>query len=168
MAARPKHLIPGRVATAVDLSDAPSEAKVVIRCATLVSYWRHVLERVGNLFEDLSVAQCAVGFSLGTLPSGRPYPVGFDFEDLPIPVRSGPPHTPTPWRGPLLRSPVRSVTDDGLIGPTLDHLLRHFSYRHTRSTIERALLSAAPTWSVDVAGSRPEENTETASSEAAE
>ena len=132
----------------------------MIRCATLVSYWRSVLQRLGNVFEDLEVAECAVGFNLGTLPAGRPYPVGFDFDDLPTPRRSGPSHTPAPWRGPLLRTPARAITDDGLIGPTLDHLLRHFSYRHTAPTIAAAVRQTAPQWSVNVAGASSEQQEE--------
>jgi Fic family protein len=149
-------LYPGPLAIAhwaLDAANVPSEGKVLIGCRALVAYWQTVLEGMGGLFNELSVKECAVGMNLTTYPAGRPYPVGFDFGDLPTPVRSSAAHTPGAWRSPFVRTPTAELASSGVISAALDHLLRHFSYRHTAETIAVVAGSRGDVWRPDEPGS---------------
>jgi Fic family protein len=138
---------------ALDAANVPSEAKVLIVCRALVAYWRTVLGGMSELFGELSVRECAVGMNLTTQPAGRPYPVGFDFGDLPTPVRSSAAHTPGAWRSALVRTPTAELASSGVINAALDHLLRHFSYRHTAETIAVVAGSRDEIWRPEDPGS---------------
>jgi Fic family protein len=138
---------------ALDAANVPSEAKVLIVCQALVAYWRTVLEGMSELFGELSVRECAVGMNLTTQPAGRPYPVGFDFGDLPTPVRSSAAHTPGAWRSAFVRTPTAELASSGVINAALDHLLRHFSYRHTAETIAVVAGSRGEIWRPEEPGS---------------
>ena len=137
---------------ALDPADVPSEGKLAISVRRLVSYWRAVLMTLRDLFLSLNVTSCALGLSLTTYPAGRPYPVEFDFSGLPAPLRSGEHATPPDWRSAWVHTPVASITEADLLGSALDQALRHFSYRHTSSTVEAALDGREHPWDPDTSG----------------
>ena len=131
---------------ALDPSDLPAEGKLAIDVRGLVSYWRTVITTLRDLMLSLDVTSCALGMGLTTYPAGRPYPVGFDFDGLPPPVRSGQHETPPNWHSAWVQSPVARLTDVDILGAALDQALRHFSYRHTSSTVQGALEDIGQTW----------------------
>jgi hypothetical protein len=144
-------LYPGPLAIAhwaLDPAAAPTDVKVAIRIAALVGYWRHALEAMRAFFESLHVNRCAVAMTIGTYPAARPYPAGFDFAPFPSPVRSGAGDVPTPWRSQWVQTPVVDLADEALLVSALDQVLRHFSYRHTASTIDAVLAAPPETWDV--------------------
>ena len=137
---------------ALDPPTLPSEAKLAIGVRVLLSYWRAVLTTVRDLLLSLDVTSCAVSLSLTTYPAGRPYPVGFDFGDFPVPLRSGGPTTPPDWHSAWAHTAVASITEDTLFRVALDQILRQFSYRHTSATVNAAVGDHDQPWDANTSG----------------
>jgi Fic family protein len=142
-------LYPGplvQVHWALDASDAPDDGNIALDPVGLVVYWRHVLRNASRLAQELDFGQCVVGLNIQTLPSSRPYVVDIDFGELPRPTRSGAVESVPPWMATRMPVDAEGISDDALLRPALDQLLRSYSYRHTDATVSAAFNLATAAW----------------------
>jgi hypothetical protein len=145
-------LYPGpmiQVHWALDASDTADDAMLVLDPVGLVAFWRHVLGASAALGAALKISEYVVGLNVQTLPAGRPMIVDLDFPSVPKPTRSGITESAPPWSAMRVGVPIDGISDALVLRPALDQLLRHFSYRHTDTTIDAALSFPTAPWDVE-------------------
>ena len=126
-----------------------SKTRLAIDPVILTTYWCHVLRHVGEFMKRSGAPRCAFSLNIQTMPTGDASLVDLDFSRLPEPARTGVPEAPPPWHFQVSTCPPDQLTEPSTLSPALDGLLRHYSYRHTVATVERALTHPQPGWSVD-------------------
>lgn len=151
-------LLPGPVVQvhwALDSADMPDDGLIALDPRGLVTYWRWILAGARDAMTALNVPSAVLGLNVQTIPSSRPSIVDIDFQNVPLPTRSGTPQqAPPPWSAQRLRAEIPDLVTDGVLRPGLDQLLRHFSYRHTDATISAVFGGGGGDWQPTASSAR--------------